>query len=77
LVIGLLEVKGVHKGAEDTAHGSHGSHGGHGIHVPGLHGSHGSHASHGSATGTETGAKEKVGLKEKIKAKLHKSSTSA
>jgi hypothetical protein len=57
----LLEQKGVH--LPSTQH--------HGTDTSRTsHSSHGSHGSHG-----ENGGKEKVGLKEKIKAKLHKSST--
>ncbi|KAK4155898.1 hypothetical protein C8A00DRAFT_41536 [Chaetomidium leptoderma] len=74
----LLEEKGVvhHPGAPDTHHKT----------TPDTH--HGTHDAHRTSTGASTGSsgngadaggngKHKVGLKEKIKAKLHKSSTSA
>ncbi|KAK4143683.1 putative glycine-rich cell wall structural protein 1 protein [Dichotomopilus funicola] len=63
----LLEEKGVHPGA--------GSHHGHGKHDTGSGGSSGTRTSHGGSAGSP--GKEKIGLKDKIKAKLHKSSTSS
>jgi hypothetical protein len=63
---GLLEQKGIHPPAthrgNDIASRSGGG--------QDTHGSHGSH-------GAENGDKEKLSLKDKIKAKLHKSSTSS
>ncbi len=87
---GVHVTKGIPKGPQLDEHTGHGLHS---IHVPHIsHGSghssdhssgqgsgqgSGHVASPGSGNGAEAGGKEKVGLKDKIKAKLHKSSASA
>jgi hypothetical protein len=63
---GLLDEKGVQHG---NPHGRHGA-----VAVAGPEAATGTDT---TGHATENGGKEKVGLKDKIKAKLHKSSTAA